>query len=382
MEWKDDLLWAKNSHNNAQELYDYVINKPGLNYRNNSIHWVIPGKEFFPTPLEGIGGRAKDIGDKSWIFLHNVYQKHLLNADPIGTIMHEIGHCCGLPHPFPVTPSISGSSCIYGTTSQTYSLINYEFGNEVFWSVSPANLFQTASGCGNNFTLTPLSASNASAILTVTVNWGSTGSRTTTKNISLNSTQPIILGTYTYPSTSQNISLNRSPTPNPVPSSSMSVTLTSPVGNTFTWTKTSGPDNMVISNQGRNGNMSMTLNSMTTYNVNTSTACGNLSRSFTFFRPASSLISMSPNPANSLLTISAATTQDIPVKGDTRHFRIDPYIDKIIIYNTFGKPVYKFNSNSRLKEFQIDISFLLPGSYQVEIWDNQLNYILNLLIIK
>ena len=453
MEWKSDYLWGLNSHNNAQELYDYVINKPGLNFKDNSIHWVIPGKEFFAIPGEGIGGRASAYGDKSWIFIHNVFQKHLANADPVGTIMHEIGHSCGLRHPFdncccsdtpvrtivpantwcnsnlpgcgnnvmdytsksdamsrcqvltmhyyllgyyngsnikdvlrdpiaPVTPSISGNTCIFGTTPQAYILSNYEFGNEVFWSVSPANLFQVSSGCGNNFTLTPISATNSSATLTVSVNWGINGTRTATKNITLNATQPLIIGTYTYPGTSQNILLNTSPTPSPVPASSVSVILTNPLNSTFNWTKVSGPDNMVLSNFGRNGTMNMTLNSMTSYNVSTSTSCGNLSRGFTFYRPASALMSLSPNPAASSISITAASSQMVLIQGTSEHFAIDPHIDKVTIYNPLGKPIYKFNSANKLKQLQVDISSFISGTYRVEIWDDNLNYIQNLLIVK
>ena len=53
-----------------------------------------------------------------------------------------------------------------------------------------------------------------------------------------------------------------------------------------------------------------------------------------------------------------------------------------MFYNPFGKSVYKYIAANKTKQHQVDISLFISGTYRVEIWDDKLNYIQNLLIVK
>ncbi len=284
----------------------------------------------------------------------------------------------------PTTPNIVGTSCISGTTSTTYTLSNYEFGTEVNWSVSPANLFVNSSGCGNNFTLTPVGSINSNATLTVTVNWGTFGITTNTKAITLGTATPIN-GTFTFPGTTQNIPLSSSQ-PNIVNGFAVYVTLNAPSNTTFTWTRTTGTGVMVSSNFGRNGSMNMSPGTSTNYYVSYINSCGTtVSRPFTFYRPSSSLFTVFPNPASNQINITANAAFTIDYLDDKQAKQkliVDPGIDKIRIFDDKGLKVYEEKQKVKSKSIVINSPSFKIGVFTIEIQDGDKSYVEQVLIVR
>lgn len=226
---------------------NFVQNKPGVAFKENSVHIFI--SENAPR-LNG----ATYIGVKSWIITGGIYTRYLLNDayGPASLSAHELGHTLGLDHTWSVddgcndtpnnpncwnvnepagctplsnnlmdynagqnalticqtnrmhyfllggegnisdcvisgvsvqNPAINGPDLIC-STGANYTLSNQQLGVTSQWNITPSNFFQSNSGCGNTTNAIPISSSVGGDVqINYTFDWQDSGTSAVSKNV-------------------------------------------------------------------------------------------------------------------------------------------------------------------------------------------------------